>query len=56
MAIGLRAERLGTITLSDGKWLDLDIAFLLKDYIERRFMRTFQVSGELDEKNDRGEA
>jgi len=32
------------------------LAFLLKDYIDRRFMRTFQVSGELDKKNDRGEA
>jgi NADH dehydrogenase FAD-containing subunit len=31
------------------------LAFLLKDYIDRRFMRTFQASGELDEKNDRGE-
>jgi NADH dehydrogenase FAD-containing subunit len=31
-------------------------AFLLKDYIDRRFMRTFQVSGELGEKNDGGEA
>ena len=25
-------------------------AFLLKDYIDRRLMRTFQVSGERDEK------
>jgi NADH dehydrogenase FAD-containing subunit len=28
-------------------------AFLLKDYIDRAFMRKFQVSGELDEKFDR---
>jgi hypothetical protein len=25
------------------------LAFLLKDYIDRRFMRNFQVSGELEE-------
>ena len=28
------------------------LAFLLKDYIDRKFMRTFQVSGELDEQSD----
>lgn len=28
------------------------LAFLLKDYIDRKFMRTFQVSGELDEKSE----
>ena len=31
------------------------LAFLLKDYIDRRFMRNFQVSGELDERFDRME-
>jgi NADH dehydrogenase FAD-containing subunit len=31
------------------------LAFLLKDYIDRKFMRTFQVSGELDERSDRVE-
>lgn len=30
-------------------------AFLLKDYIDRRFMKKFQVSGELDEKFDGAE-
>ncbi len=30
------------------------LAFRLKDYIDRRFMRTFQVSGELDEPDDAG--
>jgi NADH dehydrogenase FAD-containing subunit len=29
------------------------LAFLLKDYIDRTFMRKFQVSGELDERFDR---
>lgn len=28
------------------------LAFLLKDYIDRKFMRTFQVSGELNERSD----
>jgi NADH dehydrogenase FAD-containing subunit len=28
------------------------LAFLLKDFIDRRFMKTFQVSGERDEPND----
>jgi len=28
------------------------IAFLLKDYIDRKFMRTFQVSGERDEQSE----
>jgi NADH dehydrogenase FAD-containing subunit len=28
------------------------LAFLLKDYIDRRFMKTFQISGERDEKSD----
>ncbi|MBP1729994.1 MAG: hypothetical protein H6Q55_423 [Deltaproteobacteria bacterium] len=28
------------------------LAFLLKDYIDRRFMKTFQVSGERDERGD----
>lgn len=28
------------------------IAFLLKDYLDRSFMKTFQVSGERDEKSD----
>jgi NADH dehydrogenase FAD-containing subunit len=28
------------------------LAFLLKDYIDRRFMRTFQVSGELDDESE----
>ncbi len=28
------------------------LAFLLKDYIDRKFMKTFQVSGELDERFD----
>ncbi len=28
------------------------LAFLLKDYIDRRFMRRFQVSGERDERDD----
>jgi NADH dehydrogenase FAD-containing subunit len=28
------------------------LAFLLKDYIDRKFMKTFQVSGELDEKSE----
>jgi NADH dehydrogenase FAD-containing subunit len=28
------------------------LAFLLKDYIDRKFMRNFQVSGELDERFD----
>jgi NADH dehydrogenase FAD-containing subunit len=28
------------------------LAFLLKDYIDRRFMKTFQVSGELNERSD----
>ena len=28
------------------------LAFFMKDYIDRRFMRTFQVSGELEEKFD----
>jgi NADH dehydrogenase FAD-containing subunit len=28
------------------------LAFLLKDYIDRKFMRTFQVSGELDENSE----
>jgi NADH dehydrogenase FAD-containing subunit len=31
------------------------LAFLLKDYIDRRFMRNFQVSGELDERFDKME-
>jgi NADH dehydrogenase FAD-containing subunit len=31
------------------------LAFLLKDYIDRKFMRTFQVSGELDERSERVE-
>ena len=29
------------------------LAFLLKDYIDKKFMRKFQVSGELDERFDR---
>jgi NADH dehydrogenase FAD-containing subunit len=29
------------------------LAFLLKNYIDRKFMKTFQISGELDEKSDR---
>jgi NADH dehydrogenase FAD-containing subunit len=29
------------------------LAFFLKDYIDRKFMKTFQISGELDEKSDR---
>ena len=28
------------------------LAFLLKDYIDRRFMKTFQASGEVDERSD----
>ncbi len=28
------------------------LAFLLKDYIDRKFMRTFQISGELDERSE----
>ncbi len=28
------------------------LAFLLKDYIDRKFMRTFQVSGELEERSE----
>jgi NADH dehydrogenase FAD-containing subunit len=28
------------------------LAFLLKDYIDRKFMRTFQVSGELEERSN----
>jgi NADH dehydrogenase FAD-containing subunit len=28
------------------------LAFLLKDYIDRKFMRTFQISGELDEQSE----
>ncbi len=28
------------------------LAFLVKDYIDRKFMKTFQVSGELDEKSE----
>jgi NADH dehydrogenase FAD-containing subunit len=28
------------------------LALLLKDYIDRKFMRTFQVSGEIDEKSE----
>jgi hypothetical protein len=28
------------------------LAFFLKDYIDRRFMREFQVSGELDDRSD----
>lgn len=31
------------------------LAFLLKDYIDRRFMRKFQISGELDEKLESAE-
>ena len=31
------------------------LAFLLKDYIDRRFMRKFQISGELDEKSESAE-
>jgi hypothetical protein len=31
------------------------LAFLLKDYIDRKFMREFQLSGELDEPSDIGE-
>jgi NADH dehydrogenase FAD-containing subunit len=31
------------------------LALLLKDYIDRKFMRKFQVSGELDERNERAE-
>ena len=30
------------------------LAFLLKDYIDRKFMREFQLSGELDEPSDIG--
>jgi NADH dehydrogenase FAD-containing subunit len=29
------------------------LAFFLKDYIDRKFMKTFQISGELDERLDR---
>jgi len=29
------------------------LAFLCKNYIDRRFMRKFQVSGELNERFDR---
>ena len=28
------------------------LAFLLKDYIDRKFMRTFHISGELDEQSE----
>jgi hypothetical protein len=28
------------------------LAFFLKDYIDRKFMKTFQVSGELTEKSE----
>jgi hypothetical protein len=28
------------------------LAFLLKDYIDRKFMRTFQVFGKLDEQSE----
>jgi NADH dehydrogenase FAD-containing subunit len=31
------------------------LALLLKDYIDRKFMRKFQVSGELDERNESAE-
>jgi NADH dehydrogenase FAD-containing subunit len=31
------------------------LAFLLKDYIDRKFMRKFQISGELNEQYDRDE-
>ncbi len=31
------------------------LAFLLKNHIDRKFMRTFQISGELNEKSDRVE-
>jgi NADH dehydrogenase FAD-containing subunit len=35
------------------RWIwDGRLAFLLKDYIDRRFMRAFQVSGEVDEKSE----
>jgi NADH dehydrogenase FAD-containing subunit len=34
-------------------WIwDGRLAFLLKDYIDRKFMRTFQVSGEIDDKSE----
>jgi hypothetical protein len=31
------------------------LALLLKDYIDRKFMRKFQVSGELDERSESAE-
>jgi hypothetical protein len=35
------------------EWVwDGRLAFLLKDYIDRRFMKTFQVSGEREEKTE----
>jgi NADH dehydrogenase FAD-containing subunit len=36
-----------------GNWVwEGRLAFLLKDYIDRKFMKTFQVSGELDERSE----
>ncbi|MBI4633818.1 MAG: FAD-dependent oxidoreductase [Deltaproteobacteria bacterium] len=36
-----------------GNWVwEGRLAFLLKNYIDRKFMRTFQVSGELDEQSE----
>jgi NADH dehydrogenase FAD-containing subunit len=53
-------EFLLIFNMGDGKgifwkknWIwDGRLAFLLKDYIDRKFMRTFQVSGELDDKSE----
>jgi len=41
----------GIFWKKDGAW-ESRLAFLLKDYIDRKFMRKFQVSGELDERLD----
>ncbi len=41
----------GIFWKKDRAW-ESRLAFLLKDYIDRKFMRKFQVSGELDERFD----
>jgi hypothetical protein len=41
----------GIFWKKDWAW-ESRLGFLLKDYIDRKFMRKFQVSGELDERFD----
>ena len=41
----------GIFWKKDWAW-ESRLAFLLKDYIDRKFMRKFQLSGELDERFD----